>query len=144
MASSDESSSSDDENEAVKPKRGLRSVLLQEGTWLGLEQTTSRGLTIVASAPATLSVKLTAPDQYRVLHHGNGVSSVTVEVSLPWSADAAKEVNVWDSAHAYHLANSSATTAVRFEALPETEYIVEASCPWTDDGGGGFWCSRDS
>ena len=29
MASSDESSSSDDENEAVKPKRGLRSVLLQ-------------------------------------------------------------------------------------------------------------------
>ena len=122
----------------------LRSVLLQEGTWLGLEQTTSRGLTIAASAPATLSVKLTAPDQYRVLHHGNGVGSVTVEVSLPWSADAAKEVNVWDSAHAYHLANSSATTAVRFEALPETEYIVEALCPWTDAGGGGFWCRRDS
>ena len=29
MTSSDESFSSDDENEAVKPKRGLRSVLLQ-------------------------------------------------------------------------------------------------------------------
>eukprot|EP01048_Picozoa_sp_COSAG05_P037409 COSAG05_NODE_17426_length_325_cov_0.911504_1_plen_104_part_10 len=73
----------------------LRSALLQKGSWLALPQ--YGGLTIAASSSATISLKLTSPNQYRLLCHGSGV---TVELTLPWSGEA-KEVNVWDSGHAY-------------------------------------------
>ena len=33
------------------------------------------------------------------------------------------------------------TRTVKFEALPEREYIDEANCPWSDEGGGG--CTRE-
>jgi hypothetical protein len=48
-------------------------------------------------------------------------------------------VNVWQGAHAWHVANGSAS--VHFEALPGEQYLIERQCPWTDAGGGGWYCA---
>eukprot|EP01043_Picozoa_sp_COSAG02_P029066 COSAG02_NODE_1793_length_10918_cov_41.286533_6_plen_218_part_00 len=79
----------------------LHSVLLQEGRRLQLFA--APGDTLVAintSSQSTLSLKLTASDQYQLLLHSGtaDTSAVTVDLSLPWSADST-EINVWDSGH---------------------------------------------
>ena len=79
----------------------LHSVLLQEGRRLQLFAAPGDTLvSINTSSRSTLSLKLIAPDQYQLLLHSGtaDTSAVTVELSLPWSADST-EINVWDSGH---------------------------------------------
>ena len=94
----------------------LRSVLLQEGRRLQLFADPGDTLVgINTSSQSTLSLKLIASDQYQLLLHGGtaDTSAVTVELSLPWSADST-EINVWDSGHSCKYAS----TAVSCVSVP--------------------------
>ena len=68
--------------------------------------------------------------------HGAAGPAV-LEAALPWSSTP-RQVNVWRGARVWHVANSSAgSSAVRFEALPGLDYMIERLCFWSASAGYG-------
>jgi hypothetical protein len=93
-------------------------------------------LRLAASANVTLTLRATAPDQYVLRLHG-GAGPVVLEAALPRSSTP-RQVNVWRGARVWHVANSSAgSSAVRFEALPGLDYMIEGLCFWNVSAGYG-------
>ena len=108
-------------------------------------------LHLALSTTGTVSIQRLGHNQYRFKQLG--AAAVMVELVLQWHRalnHPAPVVNVWRGAHVWHITNSTIhdeDAGVRFEALPEEEYLIETRCRWVAQGAGygqGGWLCDDA